>query len=155
MVFPWITFGRKDKKLSNIEYLAIQEFNGNLTTGKGTLSATGDLVKIIAGSGDMYLARASIIVRTEGIQNTFGTTVILETGADGAESTVDSAAIEVTGTATTAGGGNSTVSYQFAYGFKVTTGQVIQLRVTVMDAGVEVSGSLECIEVATGVSPAV
>ena len=35
-------------------------------------------------------------------------------------------------------------------GIKVTTGQVIQLRVTVNDNGNTVAGSLQCIEVSTG-----
>jgi len=156
MVGPWIhaLFGRR-KRLSDIEYLAVQEFNGNLTHGEGTLSVTGDLVKITAGSGDMYLAKAKVSMRNDDTNFSGGGIVELQAGVDGTETTIATWACELS---TTSAGliGSNTSTYEFVMsGIKVTTGQVIQLLVSTLDTKVEVNGELVCIEVATGVSPAV
>ena len=155
-MFPWLVFLKKaGKKLSDIEYLAVQEFNGNLTHGEGTLSVAGDLVKITAGSGDMYLAKAKVSVRTETAENNGVAIIELQAGVDGSEAIIATTAISLS---LVAGGegANTYGDYEFIMsGNKVTTGQVIQLVVTSVSADIEVNGELSCIEVTTNASPAV
>ena len=61
MVFPWIPFGKGGKRLSDIEYLSIKEFDGKLTTAEGTVSATGDVASITAGSKIYIIPEESVI----------------------------------------------------------------------------------------------
>ncbi len=161
MIFPVIQFAfpastglniEEEFDVGDIEYLSEQNKQGNLTVGDGTLSATGDLVKITAGSGDMYLATASVNASIE-LATAFSRTgvIILEAGADGSETEIGRWRVEFKNAT---GGGQTESSYEFRMsGFKVTTGQVIQLRVLTDDTEISFNGTLQCIEVATGATP--
>ena len=155
-MFPWLVFlKRSGKRLSDIEFLMVQEFNGNLTHDENTVSTATDLVKITAGAGDMYLAKAKVSVRTEAAENNGVAIIELQAGADGSETTIATCAIALS---LVAGGEGSNTSdhYEFVMsGNKVTTGQVIQLVVTSVSADIEVNGELVCVEVDTNASPAV
>jgi len=157
-MFPWLVFlKRSGKRLSDIEYLAIKEFDGKLTTGEGTLSAAGDLVKITAAGGkDMYLGKAKVSARIEAATNVVTAIIELQAGADGSETTKATWSCELISATASGHGGSSVASYEFVVsGIKVTTGQVIQLVATTVDGSIEVNGELVVFEEDTGASPAV
>ena len=80
MVFPWIAFLKESKKrLSDIEFLAIKEFDGKRvdadaqTTVSNTTTET-DVVTVTANTGkDMYLASATVHVNMS-VSQTFDAT---------------------------------------------------------------------------------
>jgi len=164
MVYPpihWFQGIRGRKRVGDIEFLCKKEFGGKLRTGEGTLSATGDLVKITANSGkDMYLAKAKVSARTEDATSGPLTVIVeLQAGANGSETTKATWACEVSGMATgaqTAGSGSSTATYEFAVsGIKVAATEVIQLEATTVDVDVEVSGEIVVFEETTGADPTI
>jgi len=153
MVFPWIQFLGKKGKLSDIEYLAIKEFDGKLRSAEGTLSAAGDLATLTANGGkDMYIASAK---------------VTFFANADGAESTADEVVLKLNGTiietakwslddSGAVSGGVLAFTYEFKnIGQKVAATQIIKLEVITLDAEVDVEGFIEVFEEDTGASPAV
>ena len=154
MVFPWISFLKERKKrLSDIEFLSIKEFDGKIRSDEGFLSATGDLATLTATSGkDMYLARAKVIffINSESASVAAGDEVVLKLNG----------VIKETSRSTTAGtgggGGNGTVIYEFKnIGQKVLATQIIKLEVITLDTQSDVEGFIECFEETTGESPAV
>jgi len=155
MVGPWIhaLFGRK-KRLSDIEYLAIKEFDGKLRSDEGFLSAAGDLATLTATAGkDMYIARAQVTF----FQNT-GTAN--PAAADEVVLKLNGVIIETTkqtiGQRTNVGFVNATNVYEFKnIGQKVAATQIIKLEVITLDADTDVEGFIECFEETTGDSPAV
>lgn len=153
MVGPWIhaLFGRK-KRLSDIEYLAIKEFDGKLVKNEGTLSATGTLATLTASSGkDMYIARAKVTFYV----NALGTP---ESVADTVELQLDGTPIEtaIFSFDASSEGGVLTFSYSFEnIGHKVAATKAIRLECTVLDADTDIEGFVECFEETTGESPAV
>ena len=151
MVGPWLNslWERGGGKLSDIEYLAVKEFDGKISTAEGTVTATGDIATITAGSGDMYLAKAKVSARSEATGVAAGT-VIVELKVNGTIKATWSCDLGMT----TSGDGTGTSSYEFAIaGLKVTTGQIIKLEAVTVDTNIEINGELICVEEATGASP--
>ena len=146
MVFPWISFLKEGgkKRLSDIEYLAIKEFDGKLRNAKGAnRTTTGDLATLTANSGkDMYLAVAKASCDFSG--NGSATLVLKVNGT-------------IEGTWRVETMTNATLEnphYEFALkGVKVAATQIIKLEVTVADVDLAISGELVCFEETTGESP--
>jgi len=147
-MFPWLVFlKRSGKKLSDIEYLSIKEFDGKLVQNDGTRTTTGDLATLTAGSGkDMYLASAKIIVVDDDVNNVKSAIITLDVNG------VVLATAELGGTSETQG----SFIYEFATkGFKVAATEIIKLEVTANTGTADVYGELICFEEDTGASPAV
>jgi len=148
MVFPWIPFlfGRR-KRLSDIEFLSIKEFDGKAVTSEVTrltADGAGDLATLTASSGkDMYLAKAKINVITN---NATALQTVIELKVNGViKETFDSLLL------TTA---NTTINYEFAItGLKVAATQIIKLELISLGANTQVNSVLECFEETTGESP--
>ena len=152
-MFPWIPFlfGVR-KRLSDIEYLSIKEFDGKLVKNEGTLSATGDLATLTASSGkDMYLATAKVNVWINA--DNFNTQIVqIELKANGTVIETFNASFEASTSLLT--GGN--VPYTFNIkGVKVAATQIIKLEVISIGANIDANGQLTCIEETTGDSPQV
>ena len=145
MVFPWIPFlsGGK-KRLSDIEFLAIKEFDGKLKQSDGSIFATGDVATITASSGkDMYLARAKITISSTSTAGT-SSTVVLKVNGTVVGTTV--ARLDDTS--------NGTYVYEFASsGLKVAATEIIKIEVTIYGTNQTISGELICFEETTGESP--
>ena len=64
MVFPWIQFLSGEKKrLADIEYMAIQAFNGNVVQVSGEIDAVNDTIERIVPNGKTaYMAEAKIVI---------------------------------------------------------------------------------------------
>ena len=142
-MFPWIPFlfGVR-KTLSDIEYLAIKEFDGKLVKNEGVKSTTGTLATLTASSGkDMYLGRAKLVAR----ENSSGGTVKVELQANSV--VLETALLAITN--------GQSVEYDFKnVGHKVVATQVIKLEITALSA-TDVEGFVECFEETTGDSPQV
>ena len=155
-MFPWSLFLKeRRKRLSDIEYLAIKEFDGKLTTGEGTLTVTGDLVTITAAVGkDMYLAKAKVSVRLETISGvTSNKQVIIELKANGVIKGTWAAVLH---TDIDDVGGDSNATYEFAIaGIKVAATEIIKLEVVTLGTLIEANGELVVFEEDTGATPAV
>ena len=127
MVGPWIhaLFGRR-KRLSDIEFLAIKEFDGKLVENEGFLSAAGDLATLTASAGkDMYLAEAKLSVSIDAasvLEQSIISLVVNGIVRETYESTMQSL-------------GTSSDNYEFAVkGVKVSSGQIIKLEADFVDA---------------------
>lgn len=152
MVFPWIPFlfGRR-KRLSDIEYLSIKEFDGKLRKNESNKTTTGDLATLTATSGkDMYIARAKCNFYAETLSNATGNGVV--------ELKINGVVVETArfayGVDTSQSGGTFAKDYEFKnVGHKVAATQIIKLEVTVLDVDVAVEGFIECFEEATAESP--
>jgi len=145
MVFPWIQFLGKKKRLSDIEYLAIKEFDGKLVQNDAQArTTTGDLCTLTASSGkDMYIAKAKIQTNTTGANGTV--TVQLKINAVVFEE------FKVSDLPVT----SDTSEFEFVtLGFKVAATQIIKLEVTGISS-LSINGQLICFEEDTGASPAV
>lgn len=136
--------------MGDIIDMAIKEFEGKLrsNTAVQPSATTGDLGTLTANTGkDMYLARAKASIKDTG-------------GAVAGQLKIE---LLVNGivrdrwftsmSRNTNIGGHVGNTYDFMSGFKVTTGQTIKLRVDTAATNVEVSGTVECFEEDTGVSP--
>lgn len=57
---PWITFLKeRRKRLSDVEFMSIKQFEGKILKGEGSLGATGTLTSVTPASGKtFYLAEA-------------------------------------------------------------------------------------------------
>jgi len=154
MVGRWIhaLFGRK-KRLSDIEYLSIKEFDGKLVENEKFLSATGDLATLTASSGkDMYLASAKVVffANTQNASAATADEVVLKVN-DVIKETVKFSWGANLGNAT---GGDLVFDYEFKnIGQKVAATQVIKLEVITLDADTDVEGYIQCFEETTGESP--
>ena len=139
-----------DDDMGDLSFLSIKESEGKVRDDVGVQppATTGDLGTLTASGGkDMYLGRAHASIRPNGSSPTGNLEVVLKindiikdrwyTGID---------------VRTNIGGmiGND---YEFAIGFKVTTGQIIKLEVIDSATSTEVTGTIECWEENTGVSP--
>ena len=147
MVGPWIAFlpalltGAK-RKLSDIEYLSIKEFDGKLVENEGVLTGTtGTLATLTASTNkDMYLAVAKISMK--GGPNNGSLKVELQVNGDVKETFLG----EIFAA--------SAEQYEFvSKGFKVITTQVIKLEAITVDAQVIVEGTLSCFEETAGATP--
>jgi len=133
----------KGRKLSDIEFLAIKEFDGKLKKNEGVKTTTGDLATLTATSGkDMYIARAKITVYNDG-------------GGTGASQNVvvlkiNGIIIETSGTRVNL----TSESYEFKnMGHKVAATQIIKLEVITINAAISIEGFIECFEETTGETP--
>ena len=156
-MFPWLVFlKRSGKKLSDIEYLAIKEFDGKLRRADGAINdatVATDLVSITANAGkDMYLASAKVMVRCDN-------NVILTLLA--AELIVNGVTIETVRPYSDTGGGSGAAFLHFpahkftTVGIKVAATQIIKIRVTNTTVNFDWNGHLEVFEEDTGSSPAI
>jgi len=145
MVFPWIPFLKEGgKRLSDIEYLSIKEFDGKLVQNDAqTRTTTGDLCTLTASSGkDMYLAKAKIQGKTTAT-NSAVTIQLKVNGVVFEELILLDLAV------------GDPVEFEFvSVGFKVAATQIIKLEVTAITT-ISVNGQLICFEEDTGASPAV
>jgi len=153
MVLPWIFYQEvigRAKKLSDIEFLSIKEFDGKLKKNEGSLTGTGTLATLTASSGkDLYIARAKVIYRPlVGIAGTENAKIELQLNG-----VVIETAIFNSQSATT-GNGMGYAPYEFKnIGHKVLATQVIKLEVTGFGGDVILEGFVECFEETTGESP--
>jgi len=162
MVFPWIPFLKERKKrLSDIEFLAIKEFDGKLKTNTNIKDdgTTGDLATLTAAAGkDMYLAKAKVIGRIDAL-NTVAPKVIevvLKANAVIKDRCYFNATAGSSGGGGASKGGNGELQYEFqVQGIKVAATQIIKLEVIASDAIVDLTGTLVCFEETTGDPPQV
>lgn len=152
-MFPWIPFlFGEGKKLSDIEYLAIKEFDSKLVKADGDITATGDIASLTASSGkDMYLASAKCVVYSEGVNASVSFTIVLKVNGTVEETFRGFLGLD---SATTDGTGD----YQYEFnlkGAKVAATEIIKIEATVLGANIGVAGELMCIEETTGESPQV
>jgi len=154
MVFPWVSFLQERKKrLSDIEYLAIKEFDGKLVTNTGQQAdgGTGNAATLTASSGkDLYLAKAQVTVRVDA-----DTLLIV-----GEITLVANAVIKDRWEFSFAGDvgnpGQLTQTHDFAVkGIKVAATQTIVIDVVSSNVDFDITGTLVGIEETTGESPAV
>jgi len=144
---PWLVFLKESgKRLSDIEFLSIKEFDGKIVSNEGSRTTTGDLATLTASSGkDMYLAKAKIVANVTDASNT---DLDIELKVNGV--------IKETCKIDLINSGTTSFEYEFAItGLKVAATQIIKLEVITITAISEVSGVLECFEETTGESPAV
>jgi len=147
MVGPWIhALWSRGRKLSDIEYLSIKEFDGKLVKNMGAQRTTaGTLATLTASSGkDMYLARASVALHYDGT-GTPGTVIELQINGTAVE-TLDYDARNI---------GNEQFTHYFTnIGHKVAATQAIRIEV-ISTANTVIEGFVECFEETTGDSPAI
>jgi len=151
-MFPWLVFLKESgRRLSDIEYLAIKEFDGKLVENEGFKSAAGDLATLTASSGkDMYLASAKMTIFFNATnKSAVADEIVLKINGVIKETVKTSLAF-------TSPVGQSTFSYEFKnIGQKVAATQIIKLEVITLDADTDVEGYIQCIEETTGESPAI
>jgi len=154
LVGPWIhALWKRGKKISDIEYLSIKEFDGKARSNEGSATAVGDIVSLTATAlKDMYLARAKVIVSTSSTSITTHSATI-ELKANGVIKETAKVVVRVVGSTT--GGSTSSVVYEFGWIGKVAAAQIIKLEFTVEVGSVNVDGFLEVFEEDTGASPAI
>jgi len=148
---PWlVTLWKSGRRLSDIEYLAIKDFDGKLVENTDTnRSTTGDGATLTASSGkDMYLAYAKVVCKNAGnIDNS--ATVVLKVN------TVIKDTFDWFSHVATNASGETMDEHIFPVGFKVAATEVIKLEVTVISAtSVDITTTIQCIEETTGASPA-
>jgi len=154
-MFPWLVFlKRAGKRLSDIEYLAIKEFDSKLVENESTqgTGATGDLGTLTASSGkDMYLASAKCSFQAA---TNAGGKAQVELKVNGVIK--ETAVLHVVSSSGTANGkGSQSMEYEFKnIGQKVAATQIIKLEV-ISNTTAIVEGYVQCFEEDTGASPAV
>ena len=155
-MFPVIQYLRiKKKKLSDIEYLAIKEFEGKLVYDDGQVTTTGDLATLTASSGkDMYIAKAKVSV----MPNTLASGLspyLVELKINGVTEESFNGVMEADTGVDYAEQGNR--QYEFInIGRKVAATQIIKLEVITNTGNDQTfEGSIVCFEETTGESPAV
>jgi len=134
-----------DEDMSDIQFLAIKEFDGKLRTDKGVIafSITGDVATLTANTGkDMYLARAVINLESNSSAGDIAIDLL-----------INGVVIETYNPEFNSVNSNGMSWYEFKnIGHKVLAGQIIKLEVTTNNQ-VEVNGFIECWEEDTGESP--
>jgi len=155
VVFPWIPFlfGRR-KRLSDIEFLSIKEFDGKLVTDEGGRTTVGDIATLTANSGkDLYLAKAKVSIffqTTDNIPRTF-TIDLKVNGVTKATWTHEALNSVQAGSERTT---DLNGQYEFPIiGLKVAATQIIKLELITIDTAGGVEGQLICFEETTGESP--
>ena len=153
MVGPWLhSLWKSGKTLSDIEYLAIKEFDGKLVKNEGGVTAAGDIATLTASGGkDMYIARAKVN--------------IFMGAANAGTSSKDEVVLKINGTIvetvkSSMVGSSATGMTSWAYefkniGHKVAATQIIVLEAITVDTDTEMEGFIECFEESTGASPAI
>ena len=161
MVFPWIPFlkERAGGKLSDIEFLAVKDFDGKLVKNEGVKSATGDLATLTASSGkDMYVARAKVSFTPSSIGTGSGEgNAIVKLKING--TVVETARYSWSARSTSTsnfGAANFAEDYEFKnIGHKVAATQIIKLEVVTLTGNTNAEGFVECFEETTGETPQV
>lgn len=144
VIFPALSVRRK--KLSDIEYLSIKEFEGKTRQNNGTRTTTGTLATLTAAAGkDMYLAKAKVTVYDQDAGNTESADIELSFNG------VVQETVNLGGSTETQG----TFEYEFIItGLKVAAGQIIKLEVvTIQATPFTIRGVIECWEEPTGETP--
>jgi len=154
-MFPWLVFlKRAGKRLSDIEYLAIKEFDSKLVTNTGQQAdgGTGNAAILTASGGkDLYLARAKVIARIDVVSN-----IILGEVTLVANSVIKDRWEFSAHHSTQVAGSILTLEHEFAVqGIKVAATQTIVIDVVSSDADYDITGTLVGFEEDTGASPAV
>jgi len=149
---PWLVFLKETgKRLSDIEYLAIKEFDGKLVEDEGFVTSAGDLATLTASAGkDLYLSSAKVVFFIDTVNNfSVADEVVLKINGTIKETAKASLALgNIEGT--------STFEYEFKnIGQKVAATQIIKLEVITLDGDVSVEGYIQGFEENTGESPAV
>lgn len=129
--------------MSDLQYLAVKEFEGKVVKNNGTVTSTGTLAILTAAGGkDLYIAKAKISARST------STGIILEIGLS-----VDGITVELFTFITTSN--NLSTDYDFIIkGLKVLPTKNIQLVVnTNTSNNFNVKGVIEGWEEDTGTSP--
>lgn len=136
---------RGASKLSDIEFLAIKEFDGKLVTNENTRTTIGTLCTLTAQAGkDMYIARAGFT----GTGGSSSSKVKIELQADGV--VLETALLTVD-----ANSGENPLDFKFSnIGYKVATSQIIKLEI-VSITSTTVEGFVECWEEYTNATPQV
>ena len=158
MVFPWIQFIWLSNKLimeddsdslSDIQFLAVKEFEGKLRQADGTVTATGDVASLTANTGkDMYLASAKCNVKDDQSVNGASCTVVLKVNAV----IVDTYHFLTPAVSSSTGYAALATNYDFPVGFKVDAGQIIKIEVTA-ESSCSINAEIQCFEETDGVSP--
>lgn len=151
---PWIPFlfGRR-KRLSDIEFLSIKEFDGKLRQSDGIRTTTGDIATLTATSGkDMYVGKAIINAANLGSGANVDQTITVALKLNAV--TVETHSVEfVRGTARSDALLAQTIEF-ISIGQKVAATQIIKLELITADTtNVTVTGTLVCFEETTGDSP--
>ncbi len=145
----WKAFRPGGRKLSDIEYLSIKEFDGKLVQNDGVLTgATGDLCTLTASSGkDMYLASASLWFSYASASGSSSPDFVLY---------VNGVEIERAEPNSIGAPHRDLNLVEFkSKGFKVAAGQIIKIAAETDMGDVNASGELICFEETTGDTPAV
>lgn len=135
---------QRGKRLSDIEFLAIKEFQGKLREDDGTVTATGDIASLTANSGkDLYITSAKCSHRNA--TNAGYVTVVLKKNGT-----------EIERCQLGAAGQPDTESYEFKnIGFKVAATQIVKIELVTEVGTAVVSGYIQGFEEDTGEDPRV
>jgi len=145
---PWLVFLKESgKRLSDIEFLAIKEFDSKLVDNEAVQAATGTGATLTASSGkDLYLAGAQITIFRD---TSSSWTVTAELQANGVVlETIQSQGFVSADTLT-----SNTISFK-AIGNKVAATQVLKIEITV-STNATTESFIQGFEETTGESPAV
>jgi len=146
MVGPWIhALWKRGKRLSDIEYLAIKEFDGKLVDNHSAdQTAIGDGATLTASSGkDMYLSRAWANVTYDAGVGNAAVTVVLK---------VNGTIVESWNVLQSTSSLQYAVQHEFLIGRKVAATQIIKLEVTSENLS-SIDTYIQCFEETTGESP--
>lgn len=164
-MFPWSWFTPKllteaKRKVSNLEFLALQEFTAahalRDNTGVKDDGATGDMGTLTANTGkDMYLIEAWVTLRQDVIDALpklfeavlrINGTIRDRLYLHGMNTSTDSGG--------NAGGGNGKMQGKFILkGVQVLAGEIIKIEVITSDADLDATGTVSCWEQDTGTTP--
>ncbi len=136
--------------MSDIQYLAIKEFDGKIRSSEGILSVIGDLATLTANNGkDMYLASAKITF-------TLSTIIVGQANLNNrVDLKINGVLIESARYSININSGNLfDLVYEFKnIGRKVLAGEIIKLEAITLGSVSSVAGFIECFEEDTGNSP--
>jgi len=129
----------------DLAFLQQKEQEGKLKSARGTLSTTGTLCSITAGTNrDLYLSSAKVIFYLN-VLNT------LSSVADKVELQLNGVTIETATHSTITASGVATFEYEFKnISRKVLAGEDIRLQVTVLDTDIDVEGFIQGWEESSG-----
>ncbi len=155
-MFPWLVhLVGKGKRLSDIEYLAIKEFDGKLVTNTGEQAdgGTGNTATLTASSGkDLYLAKASVTVRLDALSSLIVGEITLVANSV----VIDRWEFSALNEGSTSASAAFDLQHDFTVaGIKVAATQTIVIDVVASNADFDITGTLVGIEETTGASPAI
>ena len=151
---PVITFLlSRRKKVSDIEFLAVKEFDGKLVHNKNERDSTGDGAILTATAAhDLYLAEAKVMFSVPGTTSVAGE-ARAELFINGTAE--DEVYVKFTGQISGgSGGGVWSINHKFALkGRKVLATQIIKIVVTEISTSIRCNSTLIGFEELTGVDP--